>query len=92
MFTSSLGVSMAWIKLSGVGCMVLPTDPILISLQMIVGLTEEVRYIPKNSGQVRRQFASSWAATGCCGEAGVVSIYAPESVSCKNPVVMKASL
>ena len=32
---------------------VLPTDPVLLSLQTIVGLTEEVRDRAENSGRVR---------------------------------------
>jgi hypothetical protein len=37
----------------GVDDIVLPTDPVLLSLQTIVGLTEEVRDPAGNSGRVR---------------------------------------
>jgi hypothetical protein len=37
----------------GVDDIVLPTDPVLLSLQTIVGLAEEVRDQAENSGHVR---------------------------------------
>jgi hypothetical protein len=42
-----------WIEVIGVESIVLPTDPVLLSLQTIVGLTEEVRDQAENSGRVR---------------------------------------
>jgi hypothetical protein len=42
-----------WVEVVGVEGIVLPTDPVLMSLQTIVGLTEEVRDQAENSGRVR---------------------------------------
>jgi hypothetical protein len=42
-----------WVEAIAVEGIVLPTDPVLLSLQTIVGLTEEVRDHPENSGRVR---------------------------------------
>jgi len=42
-----------WVEVIGVEGIVLPTDPMLLSLQTIVGLTEEVRDRAENSGRVR---------------------------------------
>jgi hypothetical protein len=42
-----------WIEVIGVDGIVLPTDPVLLSLQTIVGLTEELRDHAENSGRVR---------------------------------------
>jgi hypothetical protein len=42
-----------WIEVIGVEGIVLPTEPVLLSLQTIVGLTEEVRDPTENSGHVR---------------------------------------
>ena len=42
-----------WIEVIGVEGLVLPTDPVLLSLQTIVGLTEEIRDHAENSGSVR---------------------------------------
>ena len=42
-----------WIEVVSVEGIVLPTDPVLLSLQTIVGLTEEVRDHAENSGRVR---------------------------------------
>jgi hypothetical protein len=41
------------IEVIGVDNIVLPTDPVLLSLQTIVGLSEEVRDRAENSGRVR---------------------------------------
>jgi len=41
------------IEVVGVESIMLPTDPMLLSLQTIVGLTEEVRDQAENSGRVR---------------------------------------
>jgi len=42
-----------WVEIVSVEGIVLPTDPVLLSLQTIVGLTEEVRDPVENSGNVR---------------------------------------
>jgi hypothetical protein len=42
-----------WIEVVGVEGIVLSSDPVLLSLQTIVGLTEEVRDQAENSGRVR---------------------------------------
>ena len=42
-----------WIEVVSVEGIVLPTDPVLLSLQTIVGLAEEVRDQAENSGHVR---------------------------------------
>ena len=42
-----------WVEVIGVEGIVLPTDPVLLSLQTIVGLTEEVLDRAENSGRVR---------------------------------------
>ena len=42
-----------WVEVIGIEGVVLPTDPVLLSLQTIVGLTEEVRDHTENSGHVR---------------------------------------
>ena len=42
-----------WVEVISVEGIVLPTDPVLLSLQTIVGLTEEVRDHGENSGNVR---------------------------------------
>jgi hypothetical protein len=42
-----------WVEVIGVVGIVLPTDPVLLSMQMIVGLAEEVRDQADNSGRVR---------------------------------------
>jgi hypothetical protein len=42
-----------WIDVVAVEDIVLPTDPVLLSLQTIVGLTEAVRDHAENSGRVR---------------------------------------
>jgi hypothetical protein len=42
-----------WIEVIGVEGIVLPTDPVLQSLQTIVGLTEEVGDRAEHSGRVR---------------------------------------
>ena len=42
-----------WVEVVSVEGIVLPTDPVLLSLQTIVGLTEEVRDHAENSGRVR---------------------------------------
>jgi hypothetical protein len=42
-----------WIEVVSPEGIVLPTDPVLLSLQTIVGLTEEVRDHAENSGRVR---------------------------------------
>ena len=54
-----------WVEVIGVEGIVLPTDPVLLSLQTIVGLTEEVRDQAENSGRVRlvaQPGAVSWIA------------------------------
>jgi hypothetical protein len=42
-----------WVEVVSAEGIVLPTDPVLLSLQTIVGLTEEVRDHAENSGRVR---------------------------------------
>jgi hypothetical protein len=42
-----------WVEVVSVEGLVLPTDPVLLSLQTIVGLTEEVRDHAEYSGRVR---------------------------------------
>jgi hypothetical protein len=42
-----------WVEVIAVQGIVLPTDPVLLSLLTIVGLTEEVRDQAENSGRVR---------------------------------------
>jgi hypothetical protein len=42
-----------WVEVIGVEGIVLPTDPVLLSLQTIVGLAEEVRDHAENSERVR---------------------------------------
>jgi hypothetical protein len=42
-----------WVDVVSVEGLVLPTDPVLMSLQTIVGLTEEVRDQAENSGRER---------------------------------------
>jgi hypothetical protein len=42
-----------WVEVNAVEGIVLPTDLVLLSLQTIVGLTEEVRDHAENSGRVR---------------------------------------
>jgi hypothetical protein len=42
-----------WIDVVAVEGIVLPTDPVLLSMQTIVGLTEGVRDRAENSGRVR---------------------------------------
>jgi hypothetical protein len=42
-----------WIEVISVEGLVLPSDPVLLSLQTIVGLTEEVRDHVENYGRVR---------------------------------------
>ena len=42
-----------WVEVVSSEGIVLPTDPVLLSLQTIVGLTEEVRDQAENSGRVR---------------------------------------
>ena len=42
-----------WVEVVSVDGIVLPSDPVLLSLQTIVGLTEEVRDQAENSGRVR---------------------------------------
>jgi hypothetical protein len=42
-----------WVEVIGVEGLVLPSDPVLLSLQTIVGLAEEVRDHGENSGRVR---------------------------------------
>jgi hypothetical protein len=51
-----------WIEIVNVEGIVLPTDPILMSLQTIVGLTEATRDHDENSGRVRlRRAAQQYA-------------------------------
>jgi hypothetical protein len=42
-----------WVEVIGIEGIVLPTDPVLLSLQTITGLTEEVHDPAENSGRVR---------------------------------------
>ena len=42
-----------WVEVVSVEGIVLPSDPVLLSLQTIVGLAEEVRDPAENSGRVR---------------------------------------
>jgi len=42
-----------WVEVIGIEGVVLPTDPVLLSLQTIVGLTEDVRDHAENSGRVQ---------------------------------------
>jgi hypothetical protein len=42
-----------WVEVIGIEGIVLPTDPVLLSLQTIVGLSEEVRDHAEDAGRVR---------------------------------------